>query len=61
MNGAELAESAGLLTRDSNLVESLDLLSMVAPTDATVLICGETGTGKELLAQAVHTCSNRSQ
>jgi formate hydrogenlyase transcriptional activator len=38
----------------------LGMVRMVAPTDATVLINGETGTGKELIAQAIHKCSDRS-
>lgn len=41
------------------LCEVLDRISKVAPTDATVLISGETGTGKELIARAVHESSRR--
>ena len=39
----------------------IEMISKVAPTDATVLINGESGTGKELVARAVHANSNRSQ
>jgi formate hydrogenlyase transcriptional activator len=38
----------------------LDMVRLVAPTDATVLINGETGTGKELIAEAIHKRSDRS-
>src|SRR6202044_62310 len=37
----------------------LGMVQIVSPTDATVLINGETGTGKELIAEAIHKCSNR--
>ena len=38
----------------------LDMVRVVAPTDATVLINGETGTGKELVGEAIHEYSHRS-
>ncbi len=49
----------GIVGRSRALQNVLEQLDMVAPTDATVLICGETGTGKELIARAVHNMSGR--
>ncbi len=40
--------------------EVLDLVSRVAPTEATVLLTGESGTGKEVVARAIHAASPRS-
>lgn len=46
---------------DSKALKSLLFsIQQVAPTDATVLILGETGTGKELVAHAIHSCSGRA-
>lgn len=48
-----VGDSAGLQT-------VLSLVAKVAPTDSTVLVTGETGTGKELVARAIHKRSQRS-
>ncbi|MCZ6640675.1 MAG: PEP-CTERM-box response regulator transcription factor [Gammaproteobacteria bacterium] len=49
----------GLITASPNMLELCRLLERVAPTDATVLILGETGTGKEIFARATHDLSTR--
>jgi two-component system, NtrC family, response regulator HydG len=52
----------GLLIGSSPPMQKVyDLLGKVARTDATILITGETGTGKELAAQTVHQMSRRSR
>jgi two-component system response regulator HydG len=43
-------DTAGIIGRSPVMLELLDMISFVAPTEATVLITGESGTGKELIA-----------
>jgi DNA-binding NtrC family response regulator len=50
-----------LVGRSEAMRKIFDRLSRIASTDLTVLICGETGTGKELAAQAVHNASPRAK
>jgi formate hydrogenlyase transcriptional activator len=49
----------GMVGSSAALRGVLDQIRTVAPTDSTVLIEGETGTGKELIAHAIHTLSSR--
>jgi formate hydrogenlyase transcriptional activator len=55
------AEFNEIIGESPALKTALDQLAIVAPTDSSVLILGETGTGKELVARAVHTLSGRNQ
>ncbi|WP_136480792.1 sigma 54-interacting transcriptional regulator [Cognatitamlana onchidii] len=56
----ELTSSYGIIAKDKKMQDALNLIHQVAKTDATVLIHGETGTGKELVARAIHRESLRN-
>jgi transcriptional regulator with GAF, ATPase, and Fis domain len=51
----------GIVGQSAALLQVLDLVEMVAPTDSTVLLLGETGTGKEVFAKTIHEASSRRQ
>ena len=50
-----------IIGNSSALQRVLEQVAIVAPTNATVLLHGETGTGKELVARAIHKLSRRRQ
>jgi formate hydrogenlyase transcriptional activator len=55
------AEFGDIVGESPALKTAMDLVSVVAPTDSSVLILGETGTGKELIARAIHRLSGRRE
>ena len=61
--GAELPSASavqfGMIGSSPAMQKLLNEIAMVAPSDATVLIHGDSGTGKELVARALHACSAR--
>jgi DNA-binding NtrC family response regulator len=56
----ERARVESMMGQSKALQEVFDLIERIAPTDSTVLIKGETGTGKGLAARAIHNKSRRS-
>jgi DNA-binding NtrC family response regulator len=51
----------GIVGHSAKLAEVIEKVKLVAPSKATILIEGETGTGKELIAQAIHQASPRAR
>lgn len=58
--GGDESPETGLVGRHPTMLAVKRLIAQVAKTDATVLILGETGVGKEVVARAIHDASNRS-
>ena len=55
----KIRRSIGIIGESDKIIEMLSLISQVAQTDISVLITGESGSGKEIAAQAVHKNSKR--
>ena len=58
---AEIFESVGMLSRTPEMYRVFETIRMVSNMDVTVLVEGETGTGKELVAKAIHDRSARRE
>jgi len=57
----EIAEKLGIIGQSEPLMQAVETVFDVAPTDLTVLITGETGTGKEIFARSIHKLSHRNK
>jgi len=55
------ADFEGIVGKSSTLRQLLKMVKTVAPSNSTVLLLGETGTGKELIARAIHNRSGRKE
>jgi DNA-binding NtrC family response regulator len=55
----DTSEGRTILSRDAKMIDIFERVTRVADTQATVLVTGETGTGKELVARALHAHSPR--
>ncbi len=58
---AEFQRNHGMIGESVEIQEIVDVIQQVAPTDITVLITGESGVGKEVVAKAIHNSSRRAQ
>ena len=56
-----LLELQSIIGSSREITELRALIKIVGPSDATVMIMGDSGTGKELVAKALHGCSDRAQ
>lgn len=54
-------ELKNIIGKSRPVKELVDMVAMIAPSEATVLIMGESGTGKELVARAIHSNSSRRE
>ncbi len=58
---AAIVRKAGLIGKSAAMEETIQTVMQVGPTPITVLITGESGVGKEVVARAIHTVSERSE
>lgn len=60
ISGDLFQKQRGIIGESVEIKEIVDVIEQVAPTDITILITGESGVGKEVIAKAIHTASSRS-
>ena len=59
--GSSSSQLAGVIASSSKMLDVCNMIEKIAPADVTTLLLGETGTGKEVLAKAIHQVSPRKE
>jgi len=57
----DLLKSCGIVGRSEELSRAAEVVKKIAPSDISVLISGPSGAGKEIIARAIHSCSDRAE
>ncbi len=60
INIEKIQKQSGIIGSSDGIVQVLEMIGQVAPVDISVLILGESGSGKEIMAKAIHKASKRS-
>lgn len=61
LNQESFQEEHGIIGESVEMKKIVEVVQQVAPTDITVLVTGESGVGKEVIAKAIHAASNRNR
>lgn len=61
MNKKEFQEKFGIVGKSKEVMDLIDIIMQVAPSDISILISGESGVGKEVFAKAIHDFSRRAE
>ena len=56
----KIKKQSGIIGSSDEIAQVLEMICQVAPVDISVLISGESGAGKEIVAKAIHKTSKRS-
>ncbi len=60
-DSGDMDSDSSIICKSREMKEVFDIARSIAPTEATVLLQGETGVGKDVIAQLIHTFSNRKE
>ena len=60
INIEKLQKESGIIGTSDEIIQVVEMVGQVAPVDISVLVYGESGSGKEIIAKSIHKASRRS-